>query len=401
MLPSSIPQCERPSAARRAGSAPYRAPSPGPRLRKALCALSTCALSIQALTASVLLAPPALAQVAPAAGGVEKEGIEHEAMAREAVAREATEREAAESGDAPEVERLVASAISLRAEGRDREALSILRQAEQLDPRSLRVKVHLSNVYQALGEWLLADELLRQAMSSPRHPYIQRHRQALAEARSVIDDHLGKLEVLGEPEGAEVRLNGRVLGTLPLPEPVPVTVGAHTLEVRMPGHYTVSRPVTISARDHVRESIRLEPRPLDDGAAPLSTTASGSAAPAMAQERPAERAWLTWTLAGLSAAAAATTVGALIYREQHARRWNDDDRCVGTELTRAQLCGGERDKVEVGDAWALGAGVATGVFAAAALLNAFVFVEGPADEEQAGLQGCRLGLQGASCFGAF
>ena len=73
---------------------------------------------------------------------------------------------------------------------------------------------------------------------------------------------------------------------------------------------------------------------------------------------------------------------------------------MGTEQNRAQLCGSERDKVEAGDAWAIGAGVATGLFAAAALLNAYVFVAGP-EQEQAGLQGCGVGLRGASCFGSF
>ncbi|MEY2936944.1 MAG: hypothetical protein RL033_7693 [Pseudomonadota bacterium] len=322
------------------------------------------------------------------------------AHAQSAPVRERLSSETEDSGDAPEVEGLVASAISLRAEGKDREALATLRQASRIDPRSLRVLVHLANVYQALGEWLLADEFLRQALAVPQHPYVQRHRQALAEARSVIDEHLGKLEVAGEPVGAEVSLNGQKIGTLPLAAPVPVLVGAYTLEVRMPGHYTVSRPLTISARDHVRESIRLEQRPPEERSAPVLGATRSQLAPSVPLERPAERPWLTWTLGGLSVAAAATTLGAVLYREAHARRWNDPSRCLSTDRTRAQLCGSERDKVEAGAAWAISAGVATGVFAAGALLNAYVFVDNPAGE-RAGLEGCELGLRGASCFGSF
>lgn len=350
-----------------------------PRREPARCARHRPRQGLRWLLVCALLSVPVYAQPAPV--------------------RESLEGEAAQSDDTPEVERLVAGAIRLRAEGKDREALAVLRQAAQLDPRSLRVQVHLANVYQALGEWLLADEHLRQALASSEHPYVQRHRQALAEARSVIDDHLGKLEVMGEPAGAEVRLNGRAIGTLPVSEPVPVTVGSYTLEVRMPGHYTVSRPLAIAARDHVRESIRLEPRPQEETGLP-GPAGRALMTSAVDQERPAERSWLTWTLAGLSAAAAATTLGAVIYREEHARRWNDDGRCVGTERTRAQLCGSERDKVEAGDAWALGAGVATGVFAAAALLNVYVFVD-ETEGERAGVQGCGLGPRGASCFGSF
>jgi hypothetical protein len=74
---------------------------------------------------------------------------------------------------------------------------------------------------------------------------------------------------------------------------------------------------------------------------------------------------------------------------------------VSAERTRAQLCGSERDKVEAGDVWVISAGVATGVFAGAALLNALVFVPETEDELQGGLEGCTLGLQGASCFGSF
>ncbi len=390
-MPSSSLPCRQPSRP----SVPFAAHRRHP------------ALGSLALLACVSLSAPLRAQLAPAQqqqqqqpagrGEQSEAALGEHAQQSEAAQRAGVQSEADVSGDSPEVKQLVATAIRLRADGKDREALAALRQAAQLAPGSLRVQVHLSNVYQALGEWLLADEYLRRALASPGHPYVQRHRQALAEARSVIDDHLGKLEVAGEPAGAEVLLNGKSIGTLPLSEPVPVTVGSYTLEVRLPGHYTVSRPLSIAAREHVRESIRLQPRPLEERSTPAL---AGPGAPEQALERPTGRPWLTWTLAGLGAAAAATIAGALIYRETHARRWNDDARCVGTERSREQLCGSERDKVETGDAWALGAGIATGVFAAAALLNVYVFVEEPG-AEQAALAGCGLGPGGVSCFGSF
>jgi PEGA domain len=318
------------------------------------------------------------------------------------VAVPAAAQSAAASTESPEVEKLVASSITLRDGGKDLQAREVLEKAAQLAPSSVRVQVHLSNVYQALGEWLLADRYLRLALAREKDPYVLRHRNALDDARSVIADNLGTLAVEGEPAGAEVRLNGRLVGTLPLAAPVPVTVGSYTLEVRLSGHYTASRPIVIGGRDFVRESVRLERRPANESrdAAPALAGVAGAGGDATL-DRPPNRPWLTWTLAGLGTAAGVTALGAVVYREVHAKRWNDNSRCLSTEQTRAELCGAERDKVEASDALALTTGIAAGLFGIGALVNAFAFSEEEPAAPRAGLEGCTFGLGGASCFGSF
>jgi hypothetical protein len=323
-----------------------------------------------------------------------------------AAAQSATAR-----AESSEVETLIAEAIALRGQSKDLEALEDLKKASELDPRSVRVQVHLSNVYQALGQWLPADQYLRMALAQPDHPYVQRHRQELDDARAVIEDNIGSLDVEGEPAGAEVRLNGHLIGTLPLSAPVPVTVGSYTLEVKLDGHYPVRRPIAIAGHGFVRESVQLERLPTDElgtrsfpgsgGPVSANTGASSDSGSGSGEalDHSATRPWLTWTLAGLGAAAGLTTVGAIVYREAHARHWNDDS-CLAVGQTRAQLCGDERDKVETGDAVAITSGIAAGLFAAGAMINAFLFTE-PARASHAGLQGCGLGPAGASCFGAF
>ena len=166
----------------------------------------------------------------------------------------------AEAADNPEVEKLVTAAIASRAQGNDREALETLKRAAEIDPGSVRVQVHLSNVYQALGEWLAADQYLRLVLAQANHPYVVRHRKALEDARSVIEDNLGMLEVDGEPAGAEVRLNGRLVGTLPLAAPVPVTVGSYTLEVKREGHYSARRPSRFDESSISRRFSETRPR---------------------------------------------------------------------------------------------------------------------------------------------
>jgi tetratricopeptide (TPR) repeat protein len=299
--------------------------------------------------------------------------------------------------ESPEVEKLLAQGIALRAAGNDLEASQVLKKAAAIDPESVRVQVHLATVYQALGEWLLADDYLGLALSHEAHPYVVRHRKSLDDAQRVISANIGRLEVEGEPAGAEVRLNGRLIGTLPLAAPARATVGSYSLEVRLEGHYTLQRPLVITGNSLSRESVRLEPRPADEPHAALASTGQGGDPTA---DRPAERPWLTWTLGGLSAAAGVTTITALVYREVHANNWNDNSQCLSADQTREELCGAERDKAESAGSVAVVAGVATGLFAAGALLNAFAFsTEAPSG--QASLQGCTVGLMGASCFGSF
>jgi tetratricopeptide (TPR) repeat protein len=79
----------------------------------------------------------------------------------------------------PEVEKLVSEAIALRAQGKDLAGLETLKKAAEIDPSSVRVQVHLANVYQALGQWLAADEYLRLAVAQANDPYVVRHRQLL------------------------------------------------------------------------------------------------------------------------------------------------------------------------------------------------------------------------------
>jgi hypothetical protein len=301
-------------------------------------------------------------------------------------------------GENPEADKLVARGIELRAAGKDTQALEAFEKAAEIDPGSVRIQLHLATGYQALGDWLSADEYLSLALARQNHPYVLRHRQTLEDAQRVISANIGRLEVQGEPAGAEVRLNGRLVGTLPLAEPVRAIVGSYRLEVRLDGHYGAERPITITGGGLVREAFRLEPLPAGAGGSEPSGKPVGAGAD-MTDKEPAQP-WLTWTLAGASAAAATTTLVAVILREVHAGRWNDNGRCLRINQTREQVCGTEREAAQTAETVALVGGVATGLFAAGALVNQFAFTA-PEARTEVGLHGCTLLWAGASCFGSF
>src|SRR5688572_4302718 len=206
------------------------------------------------------------------------------------------EAQAQSSGRAenPEADKFVAEGIELRARGKDTEALRAFQKAAEIDPDSVRVQIHLATVYQALGNWLLADEYLSMALSRQNHPYVNRHRQTLEDAKRVIDANIGRLEVEGEPVGAEVRLNGRLVGTLPLAAPIRTTIGSYRFEVRRSGHYSVERPIVITGGGLVRETVRLEPLPDEERRTDTASYARGSADMRGGEYDAPGRPWLTW-----------------------------------------------------------------------------------------------------------
>ena len=68
------------------------------------------------------------------------------------------------------------------------------------------------------------------------------------------------------------------------------------------------------------------------------------------------------------------------------------------------MCGDERDKVETAETVAWVSGGLAGLFLVGAAVNAFAFqpdTGGGSPSAGVELQGCGVGLAGASCFGRF
>lgn len=290
---------------------------------------------------------------------------------------------------------LVESGIELRRHGRDEEALAVFVRALKQAPDSTRIKVHLAATYQALGQWVEAERYLREASSDPDDAYIRRHRATIEKAYAFIEQRLGSLDVVGGPEGAELVLSGRPVGQLPLTEPLRVPIGSYLLEVRKPGYYTVSRPISIGGGAMLRESIVLgEREPTELAASPASERA-----PIEANNRSGSPRWLTWTLGGAGVGALAISAVAFGIREKHAARWNSDD-CTAPGLTRGEVCQGELDSGRSAETVGVGAAIASGVLFGGALTSYLLERRAPRTETVR-VDGCRLGLGTASCFGSF
>jgi PEGA domain-containing protein len=219
-------------------------------------------------------------------------------------------RTACAATDAEETERLIGEGVALRQQAKDAEALADFTRAFELthDPRA-RAQMGLAE--EALGQWVLAETHLEEALAADS-AWITRHRGDLTGALEDIRGHLGSLEVLEGTAGAEVLVNGRIVGHMPLAKPLRVPAGTVALEVRAPGFVPVARSVNVPANGVARETVGLArdeawrapaaPRS-DEAVAPIAATGPAPAAMSSTDWRRAA----AWAAAG--GAAASLTVG--------------------------------------------------------------------------------------------
>src|SRR5690606_32713081 len=106
-------------------------------------------------------------------------------------------------------------------------------------------------------KWLLADSYMRKVSKLSDDPYYARHADAIEVVRRSIATRVGTFQAQGAPDGASVRLDGELVGTLPMTEPASLEAGAYLMEVHKPGFYRLRRNVTISGGVLTREPVEL------------------------------------------------------------------------------------------------------------------------------------------------
>ena len=159
---------------------------------------------------------------------------------------------------ATDADALVRQGLDLRRSHRDDEALKLFQEAYALEP-ALRTLVQVGLAEQALGRWAAADRHLREAMMSKQDDWVRKNRRTIEAAIETVAAHVGGLDVTGTPDGAEVRVDGELIGRLPLSRPVSVAAGRVGIEVSAPGFLSAVRAATINARELGREDFHLQP----------------------------------------------------------------------------------------------------------------------------------------------
>jgi len=218
----------------------------------------------------------------------------------------------AAAAGADDVEAIVSHGVELRKAGKDREALAEFERAAAIK-RTARVVAQIGVAEVALGSWVAAEQHLQEALGHGDDAWIKKNRPALESTLATAGKHLGDLEIWGTPDGAEIAVDGRVVGKLPLAKPVRLTTGLVTVTVQAPGYQPVTRTLQIVSTDLVREHVDLSPPaagPKVDLAAKKDVGAGGPEAVVAKKPEPAEQKvekekrplleqWWFWTAVGV------------------------------------------------------------------------------------------------------
>ncbi len=196
------------------------------------------------------------------------------------------------------------------------EALAVFRQAwERCHQPRAQAQVALTEAQ--LGMWVEAAQHLESALRATGDAWIQQRRPRLEQQRDTVLAHVGRVRIRGNVDGADVRVNGTSIGTLPMTEPVWVLSGDATIEVRAAAHVPQSRRVVIGANGLTQETFTLAPAAagadttLSHDAAP-STSAAGTATPPQAGAASDRTAAQGGPFIGLGVGAAVLAAGGLV-----------------------------------------------------------------------------------------
>ena len=172
-----------------------------------------------------------------------------------------------------EAEALVRQGTELRHQNQDARALPLFERAYNLI-RNPRTAAQLGLVKMALGYCVDAERLLDEALAVPDHPWIARNLDTLTQTRDSARKNIGEVVVAGNPIGAEVLLNGRAVGNLPLPAPIRLDKGSVEIQIRAAGHAALARSLKITAG--TRENLWIALTPLA-GTTSVAASQSGPA----------------------------------------------------------------------------------------------------------------------------
>lgn len=244
------------------------------------------------------------------------------AHTQNALATATTTSKSVSVADEQEARQHYNKAVELYKRGEYATALTeLLRTRELL--KSYEVLYNIGQVRTLLNDPVGALQAYRQYLEEGAGGVSAAQREEVQNEIRSLEARVSSLYVDSDQAGAEIYVDGNLSGATPLPEPLLLTAGTHTIEVRMPSGASQTRQLTlVGARpDRVAFNFGLAAKPSDpagvgpagrsDASSPGGLQLSGSVTPPTDHRRSwldSDTArWAAWTGTGVLAAGAVVT----------------------------------------------------------------------------------------------
>ncbi len=175
-------------------------------------------------------------------------------------------------------EALIKQGNVLRKSGDDAKAHGYFQRAYDI-AHTARSSAQLGLVELALKQWAESANHFQEALAARTDPWIRSNRKILEQSLTRAKTQAAGIQIAGTPAGAEVSVNGKVVGQLPLPAIQFVSPGAVELGFTAPGHRYIARSVEVPAGQVFKMELKLDPLPVATASPALSPTVTPKAAP--------------------------------------------------------------------------------------------------------------------------
>ncbi len=200
--------------------------------------------------------------------------------------------------------------VELYKEGSFDAALAEFNKAYELAP-NYRVLYNMAQVQSERHDYVAALKLLEKYLDEGGNDIAAERREQVTKEIGTLKGRVAPLNVSTELEGAELLVDGVVVGTTPLKEEVLVSAGVRQIQLKKEGYETGSQTLTVAGGEEVKVEFNLKEQPKASATpsvtyvqGPASATGDRSSKP----EGPPSKApmWITLVTTGLFTGGAVT-----------------------------------------------------------------------------------------------
>jgi len=154
-----------------------------------------------------------------------------------------------------------ARGLTLYGDGEFLLALVEFERAYQLS-NNYKVLYNIGQVRIQLGRYAKAKEALEDYLKAGGTSLTAERTQAVNKDLLTLAERTASLNIVTSETGADISLDGKVIGTSPLDAPLIVDAGEHNLVLHKPGFYDAAQSVTLAGHDQLDLKIELKPIPV-------------------------------------------------------------------------------------------------------------------------------------------